>query len=59
MKMNDSNVCFDCDSPTMNSDCMCDNCKDKMIKGMVKTTSTGEPMSYLPSENASLEGSSE
>ncbi len=52
-------MCHDCDSPTMNSDGMCDNCKDKMIKNMVKTTSTGEPMDYLPSENASSEGSIE
>jgi len=52
-------MCCDCDCLTFNSDCICDDCKEKMIMNMVKTTSTGEPMDYLPSENASSEGSSE
>jgi len=52
-------MCCNCDCLTFNPDCICDNCKEKMITNMVKSTSTGEPMDYLPSENASSEGSSE
>lgn len=52
-------MCCDCDCFTFNSDCICDNCKEEMVTNMVKSTSTGEPMDYLPSENASSEGSSE
>ena len=57
--MQSQSMCCDCDCFTFNSDCICDNCKEEMVTNMVKSTSTGEPMDYLPSENASSEGSSE